>query len=238
MKMLKICLTILLPFIYNMKIVAQTGRDWQGYTNQGVNYEVRFTTTLDGTGITYFYIEANLQGVTFNLGLSFSPPRPIVDSAFTVGYGNIGSFEYEIYQGWFTSDTTATGNWMIKKQIFNGSYWQTYQGSGTWTAAGGPLIITIIDYISDVPSKFMLFQNYPNPFNPTTTIKYQIPELSFLTIKVYDVLGNEITALINEEKQIGSYEVNFDATGIPSGVYFYRLQAEDFAETKKMVLIR
>jgi len=88
------------------------------------------------------------------------------------------------------------------------------------------------------PVRFSLEQNYPNPFNPTTTIKYQIPELSFLTIKVYDVVGNEITALVNEEKQIGSYEVNFDATGIPSGVYFYRLQAEDFAETKKMVLIR
>ena len=89
-----------------------------------------------------------------------------------------------------------------------------------------------------IPTEFGLTQNYPNPFNPSTKISYQIPELSFITLRVYDVLGNEITALVNKEKQIGSYEVKFDATGIPSGVYFYRLQAEGFAETKKMVLIR
>jgi len=101
----------------------------------------------------------------------------------------------------------------------------------------------------DVPSKseeddsfiiknYTLFQNYPNPFNPTTSIKYQIPVLSFVTIKVYDVLGNEITTLVNEEKPVGSYEVEFDAAGLPSGVYFYRIQAGSFVETKKMGLLK
>jgi len=83
-----------------------------------------------------------------------------------------------------------------------------------------------------------LTQNYPNPFNPSTKIKYQIPELSFVTIKVYDVLGKEVTTLINEEKPAGSYEVEFDASRLPSGVYFYRLQAGSFIETKKMILLR
>jgi len=89
-----------------------------------------------------------------------------------------------------------------------------------------------------VISDFYLHQNYPNPFNPTTTIKYLIPELSFVALKVYDVLGNEIEILVNEEKLIGSYEVEFNAAVLPSGIYFYRLQAGSFVETKKMVLMK
>jgi len=90
----------------------------------------------------------------------------------------------------------------------------------------------------EIPQSFYLSQNYPNPFNPTTTIKYKIPGLSFVTLKVYDVLGNEIETLVDEEKAVGSYEVEFSATALPSGIYFYRLQAGNYVETKKMVLLR
>jgi hypothetical protein len=85
---------------------------------------------------------------------------------------------------------------------------------------------------------YVLEQNYPNPFNPSTTIKFQLPELSFVTLKVYDVLGNEIKTLVNEEKVVGNYEVEFNATRLPSGIYFYRLQSGSFVETKKMVLMK
>lgn len=92
--------------------------------------------------------------------------------------------------------------------------------------------------VARAPEAFSLEQNYPNPFNPTTTIKYQLPELSFVTIKMFDVLGNELETLVNEEKPVGSYEIEFNASALPSGVYFYRLQAGDFVETKKMVLLK
>ncbi|MDH3268697.1 MAG: family 16 glycosylhydrolase [Ignavibacteria bacterium] len=95
-----------------------------------------------------------------------------------------------------------------------------------------------ISEILIAPKSFQLFQNYPNPFNPNTTIKYQIPDVSFVTLKVYDVLGIEITTLVNEEKSVGSYEVEFNATQLPSGIYFYILQAGSFVETKKMVLMK
>jgi hypothetical protein len=85
---------------------------------------------------------------------------------------------------------------------------------------------------------FQLDQNYPNPFNPSTTIKFQIPELSFVSIKVYDVLGKEITTLLNEEKSAGSYEIEFDGTGLPSGIYFYQLKIGSFIQTKKMALLK
>jgi len=91
---------------------------------------------------------------------------------------------------------------------------------------------------SDIITDYKLTQNYPNPFNPTTTLKYQLPASSKVTLKVYDVLGNEVATLLNEEKEAGTYEVMFEASNYSSGVYFYRLQAGSFVETKKMVLMK
>ena len=89
-----------------------------------------------------------------------------------------------------------------------------------------------------LPQTIRLYQNYPNPFNPSTTFRYSIPVQSKVTIKVYDVLGNEIAALMNEEKSIGTYELTWNASNLASGVYFYQLNAGNFNETKKMILIR
>ncbi|MBP9582674.1 MAG: T9SS type A sorting domain-containing protein [Ignavibacterium sp.] len=88
------------------------------------------------------------------------------------------------------------------------------------------------------PSTFFLNQNYPNPFNPSTSIQYQIAGISQVTLKVYDVLGNEVATLVNEAKPAGSYEVNFNASKLSSGIYFYKLQAGTFLKTKKMILMK
>ncbi|NNL22297.1 MAG: T9SS type A sorting domain-containing protein [Ignavibacteriaceae bacterium] len=85
---------------------------------------------------------------------------------------------------------------------------------------------------------FSLLQNYPNPFNPSTRITYSIPQTSKVVIKVFDVLGNEIETLINEQKPAGTYEITWYAEGLPSGVYFYQLQTNEFVETKKMILLK
>ena len=103
-----------------------------------------------------------------------------------------------------------------------------------------------LDLVSDVEenenqavtSSFLLEQNYPNPFNPNTKIKYSIQQSSDVIIKIFDILGNEITTLVNEEKPSGSYEVEFNATSLPSGIYFYQLLAGSFVETKKMILMK
>jgi hypothetical protein len=89
-----------------------------------------------------------------------------------------------------------------------------------------------------IPSAFSISQNYPNPFNPSTRIQYSVNSTQKVTLKVYGVLGNEIATLVNKEKPSGNYEVEFDATGLPSGVYFYQIQAGDFIKTKKMLLLR
>jgi len=97
---------------------------------------------------------------------------------------------------------------------------------------------TAIENEDQLPLKFSLSQNYPNPFNPTTKIKFTIPQTGFTSLKVYDVLGNEVTTLVNEEKPAGEYEVEFDANTLTSSVYFYRLRAGEFIQTKKMILIK
>jgi hypothetical protein len=89
-----------------------------------------------------------------------------------------------------------------------------------------------------IPNEFTISQNYPNPFNPTTTIKYNIKEITMVVLKVFDILGREVVTLVNEEKPAGSYEIVFNAANLPSGIYFYRLQAGDYIETKKMVLMK
>lgn len=87
-------------------------------------------------------------------------------------------------------------------------------------------------------TSFSLEQNYPNPFNPTTLISYQLPITGFVNLKVFDVLGNEVTTLVNEYKSAGSYEIEFDAGSLSSGVYFYKLQAGDFVSARKMLLTK
>ena len=94
------------------------------------------------------------------------------------------------------------------------------------------------DLASQIPTKFEISQNYPNPFNPTTTIQFGIPENSFVSLKIYNVLGKEIATVLNEDKSIGSYEVDFNAINLPSGIYFYRIEAGNFVETKKMILLK
>ncbi|MBK7632306.1 MAG: T9SS type A sorting domain-containing protein [Ignavibacteriales bacterium] len=95
-----------------------------------------------------------------------------------------------------------------------------------------------IEVIVTIPEKFELSQNYPNPFNPSTKIKYQIVTSNPVSLKIYDVLGNEVATLVNEVQPSGNYEVTFDAASLSSGTYFYKLQTGSLVETKKMLLLK
>jgi len=95
-----------------------------------------------------------------------------------------------------------------------------------------------INIITTSPLNFELFQNYPNPFNPSTIIKYSIPKSGLVTLKVYDVLGKEISTLLNEKKEAGIHKIEFNQTNLSSGVYFYTLKTDEFLQTRKMILLR
>ena len=101
------------------------------------------------------------------------------------------------------------------------------------------IVVSIDEEVKDItPTKFALEQNYPNPFNPSTIISWQLPVGSHVLLKVYDILGNEIAILVNEEKPAGNYEIEFDARNLPSGIYIYKLSAGSFADVKKMILLK
>jgi hypothetical protein len=100
-------------------------------------------------------------------------------------------------------------------------------------------VVSVEDnFAENIPDGFLLYQNYPNPFNPVTNIQYAIGSRQFLTLRVYDILGREIATLVNEKKPAGSYEVNFDASSLSSGIYFYQLKAGNYISTKKMILMK
>ncbi|MGH2574562.1 MAG: T9SS type A sorting domain-containing protein, partial [Ignavibacteria bacterium] len=89
-----------------------------------------------------------------------------------------------------------------------------------------------------IPERHYLYQNYPNPFNPNSKIKFQISKLGDVKLKVFDVLGREVAVLVNDRLKPGSYEIDWNASGYPSGVYLYKLSAGEYTETKKMILIK
>ncbi len=99
-------------------------------------------------------------------------------------------------------------------------------------------LTTSVEQISRLPEDYSLSQNYPNPFNPSTNIEYSIPSESFVELKVYDVLGNEIASLVNEQQQAGVYRADFTADNLPSGMYFARIRANEFTRVVKMILLK
>ena len=121
----------------------------------------------------------------------------------------------------------------------------------TWYYYGSAKIIGYIDDVtiyyepvsiktisSEIPSQFNLSQNYPNPFNPSTNIRFDLQKTSETKLFVYDAIGREVATLVNEELKAGSYQADWNGSGYPSGLYFYRLQADGFVETRKMILIK
>lgn len=136
-----------------------------------------------------------------------------------------------VYEVGTTIDIGSGAEVCATNIILNG----TFTGSGTFCNA--PVDVAQENYPA-IPKEFNLSQNFPNPFNPSTEIHYELPTSVKVILKIYDVLGNEIETLINSEEPAGYYNYNFNGTNLPSGVYFYRLKAGDYVQTKKMILLK
>lgn len=162
------------------------------------------------TDTTAGFTSSSMQFVSGDSAVAFIPPQ--IDS--TVVY-------------YYISATSISGRRVTKPLVApDGFYKFVIENSVT----------DILD--NSQPNQFQLFQNYPNPFNPSTKIVYRIANFEFVNLKIYDVLGNEIATLVNEERPAGNFEIIFDAARLPSGVYFYTLRAGSLIETKKMLLLK
>jgi hypothetical protein len=145
---------------------------------------------------------------------------------------------------WLGSTTTA-GNGVFSFDIIDPfveavSVTATITTSGHSNTSAFALLdlLTGIDGITQMPMEFALKQNYPNPFNPTTKIKYSLPEASVVTLSVYNILGMRVSLLVDGNQKAGYYEIEFNAAGLPSGTYIYRLKAGSFTSIKKLLLLK
>lgn len=119
------------------------------------------------------------------------------------------------------------------------TYFETLKGCVINGVVYGDTTMTEIKQeIMNVPGSYSLSQNFPNPFNPVTIINFQLSMFNYVSLKIFDIKGMEVTTLVNENLYPGTYEVEFDARNLPSGIYFYTLRAGDFAETKRMILLK
>jgi hypothetical protein len=187
---------------------------------------------LDSNGaiIQYFEYPYWLQGLTFD-GVQF----------WVVAYEKVANGSARLYRISTSGDTLASYQ-------PPGPYAEdvAWDGSHLWTCHAGinkiyKMLFTpteVVEQKSGTPVLYSLNQNYPNPFNPSTSIGYQITTQSYISLKVFDVLGREVATLVNENKKPGSYEVEFDGSNLSSGLYFYRLQTSNFLETKKLLLLK
>ena len=139
--------------------------------------------------------------------------------------GLVGYWRFDEVSGGVTGDSSGHGNTGV---LLNGP---------TWVPSSAP-ITGIRSLKGGMPSRFELEQNFPNPFNPTTSIRFTVPRTSFATLKVYNSLGEDVATLVSRQLVTGTHETEFNASGLASGTYFYRLQAGDFVETKKLLLLK
>lgn len=188
---------------------------------------VSFTAELNENNVVLKWITA-----TENNNNGFEIQRKLDNPywekiGFVEGHGTTTEIQEYSYTDDISNIKGNSVTYRLKQIDFNGSFEYSKE-----------VLVEIV-----TPLDFALYQNYPNPFNPSTKIKFSIPYvgtslMKFVQLKVYDILGNEVATLVNEYKPAGSYEINFDARGLTSGIYFYQLKADSFVETRKMILMK
>jgi uncharacterized delta-60 repeat protein len=184
------------------------------------------------------------NGEFFVTGMSEGKDVSTIFDIVTIAYDSAGNQQWlERYDGGIGGDDQPSASAMaldLEGNIFVAGF-ATLDPSLTKdmvTIKYSPEPTSVQTTNSNIPENFLLSQNYPNPFNPNTTIEFAIPQASFVSLKVYNILGQEIKTLLNEYREAGSYTVNFDASNLNSGVYIYKLETGSFSEVKKMTLLK
>lgn len=244
-------------YLYNVfngvQLVSSPSVPLHEYTHVAATYDGSIGVAsiyINGVFDTSKSVGNGVSNSSGNLYYGYNPARndfiaPFKGIIDEVRIWNIARTESEIQS---TIYQTLTGN-----ETGLVGYWKFDEGTGTiatdetgnqnnGTISGATWVISgIVEVESEqgeVPTIFSLAQNYPNPFNPTTAITYQLAAGSDVILKVFDILGNEIATLVNEYETAGRYEVEFNTTALPSGIYLYQLRAGNFIESRKMVLMK
>ncbi|MBN1633091.1 MAG: T9SS type A sorting domain-containing protein [Ignavibacteria bacterium] len=228
--------------------IAGTGEGIYRSTNSGINWVKTANQYIEK--LTYSGSELFAGGLGFfkstNNGLNWTPSG--LNNIIIFGlYNYSGTLFSATHEGFYISKN-AGNTWFVKNEGITGdtNFYSVYANSN-FVFAGQYLhlfrrelneIIVIKNISTEIPSAFSLEQNYPNPFNSVTKIQFKVASDKFVKLIVYDLKGREIKTLVNEELNPGTYDVQFDAGNLPSGVYFYRMEAGKFMETRKLILLK
>ncbi len=235
---------------------------WEiNFTNNTGDVNINFSHNASFVNINWKYLlTVNLTSMTPHLGQKFELRIVQQDNQQEIGrftlpqilVQNFSVFipEFELGKNYnidFYADHNGNGvydappidhAWRLSFISTTGDFIQNFTHNTNFTDIQWPGTTDISEIDGSVPARFALEQNYPNPFNPSTTIIFSLSQKDFVTLKIYNLAGDEIKLLINEEKEAGIYKVTFDAVNLPSGVYFYKIRSGNFTTTKKMILMR
>ncbi len=195
----------------------------------------------DSTLITFRWYKAkNAVAYRLRMGVPAIPPFMLdtpsnnsgTDSTFTIR-------QYELFNIFskpsYPTDTTVTGQWAVWAYGIAGD---SVRSNSVYSIRLRLVKFVGVDDDAPIPNEFVVYQNYPNPFNPSTKIKFGLPEDGMVSVEVYNIVGEKVATLVNENMRKGYHEIRFDATGLQSGVYFYKVNAGKFSTVKKMLLIK
>jgi hypothetical protein len=207
----------------NLFAGASGGRVFRS-SNNGTSWSSASTGLANAIVYSLAVSDPNLFAGTNSSGVFRSSNNGISWTTASIGLQNASVFDLAVSPA--VGGTGATN-------LFVGT-----DGDGIWRRPLSEIVTSAEILTGDMPTHFTLEQNYPNPFNPATTISFRLSSQSFVSLKVFDALGREISVLVEEQLSAGTYSRQWNAPALPSGVYFYRLQAGPFNETKKLILLR
>jgi hypothetical protein len=227
------------------------GTIWNSYPTIYSHFWIGKTMTADRKGNIWYATGYPEEGIVQFDGTDFIF-HPAPDSTLFFPTALAIDISDNLWVCWENGLAEYSGNnkWSVYKDSINYDFsdmvidkqnniWLSTFGDGVVLFNKNGIILSVDESkIDEIVNYFSLSQNYPNPFNPITKISWQSPVRSHQSLKIYDVLGNEVATLVNEFRNAGSYEVDFNSSSLSSGIYFYKLQAGDFLQTKKMILLK
>lgn len=224
--------------------LADTTINFYDISQKGIYFSGSITCAVGSGGRIYKTTDAGAtwqlktSGTTNNLRkIYFNSP----DSAVVVGDNGTIRFTTNAGETWFTDpyfNSPSSRNYRSVALVDRDHKSFAAISDSIFFVSEDPMVTSLEPISSEVPQDFSLSQNYPNPFNPETKIKFEMANSSFVKLAVYDITGRELKILVNEQLQAGVYEYGWNAVSLPSGVYFYKLEAGSFIETRKMMLIK
>lgn len=202
------------------------------YNRSGVQ---QWSSSLSNSNAQPCCVKLDIQGNVYVTG--YATVATNNTDYCTIKYTNSGVQQWVMYYGAVHPNNLYDAATALAVDSQNNVY-VTGGSIGDYATVKYSQLIGIIQISNEIPNVYKLGQNYPNPFNPMTNVKFQMPNEAFVKLIVFDVLGREIETLVNEELKPGTYEITFDGSNLPSGLYFYKLTAGNYNDTKKMILIK